>query len=173
MLGYTRQAMSSPVVLHGKSLLLGLVLLASLGAVIARNTHRGTASASTIVVEHDGGLSVRIACTVKQGSSLITLALSGKEQTAFLSMPDSWKLTHAKGTPITGLTESGSALGFRRIGVPTGTALTFFATSDMGVLTVLNPKTAPLDVAVERVDLDRAEVTRVSKLFTDPQAVFQ
>lgn len=171
MLGYTRQAMSVPFSIHGKSLLLGLLLLGALSALLSRQPVGSPAEPATMVVEHAGGTKIGMVLTTKSGSGLLDLTVRSKEQ-VFVSVPETWQLTQVRGAPLSSIEQGESTLGFRRVGAPPAVTLTFYCPSSPGAVTVMNAPGLPMEVSLERISLETSSVRSQSKLFTDPQVRF-
>ena len=163
--------MSVPFSIHGKSLLLGLVLLGTLGALLSRRPVETPAPPATMVFEHAGGTKVGMVLTTKSGSGLLDLTVRSKEQ-VFVSVPESWRLTQVRGAPLSSIEQGQREMGFVRLGAPPAVTLTFYCPSSPGTLTVMNAPQLPMDVSLERIFLETGSVEQHAKLFTDPQVRF-
>lgn len=171
MLSYNRQAMSASVSSHGKSLLLGLVLLGATTAFLARQQVEIVREPASMVVEHVGNTSAAVVITSKSGSLLVDVSLKSGTGVS-VSVPAYWRLTQAKGVPMAEISMGENELGFRRFTSPRDVTLTFLSAVLLSDLTVINPPQKPLNVSVQRIDLETGNVRSSSKLFTDPQVVF-
>lgn len=172
MLGYTRQAMSVPFSIHGKSLLLGLLLLGALSALLSRQPVAPQSQPATMVIEHAGGTKIGMVLTTKSGSGLLDITVKSREK-VFVSVPDAWRLTQVRGAPLSSIEQGQSAMGFARIGAPPAVTLTFYCPSSPAAVTVMNAPALAMEVSLERISLETGSVRKQSKLFTDPQVLFE
>lgn len=163
--------MSVPFSIHGKSLLLGLVLLGALSALLSRQPVAPQAQPATMVIEHAGGTKIGMVLTTKSGSGLLDLTVRSTDK-VFVSVPDAWSLAQVRGAPLASIEQGQSVMGFRRVGAPPAVTLTFYCPSSPGAVTVMNPPGLPMEVSLERISLETSSVRSQSKLFTDLQVRF-
>lgn len=169
MLRYNRQAMHGTVPLHGKSLLLGLVLVSALGAWVEKSLPVVETRIADIAVEYEKPLFLDATFTSKKGAFLLELSVKSGSGVA-VSLPADWERTQVKNAPLASITPEDAAFGFRRWHIPQDATLTYQFREALDGIRVLNPQRKPVNVRYRSINLDTGTVTDVSRLFSEAEA---
>ncbi len=158
------------VPLHGKGLLMSLILLGALGAWLSRPPQPIQPTIVDIAVEHQGKLVLSLKLTTKSGAGLLDIATQSASG-ILLSLPQQWIQTEVRNTSLASVTAADAAFGFNRWNVPANAGLTYRMNGAPDRFRVLNPREEPMEVRLQMINLDRKSVENRSVLFTDSEAI--
>lgn len=153
-----------PLPFHARSAVLALLTLAAVALLaLPGPTSAPGLTEANIAVEHARPLTLGVRVSETPGGGLLELSVQG-EETAGVSLPETWVRIEVRGVPLAQVTADEPALGYVRWAIPTGAEVQFRLPSFPADATLHNPSLVPLEVRLTRVDLASGAATHEVRL---------
>lgn len=109
-------------------------------------------------IEHTKPLALRIEYTSKSGAALVNIAHENGEETAYISIPETWERREVRGVHINDVPPEEPSFGFIKWPLPAGSSVQFWVPVAPKNVVVHNPSGASLKIAVLQFDFLRNTV---------------
>ncbi|PIR49270.1 hypothetical protein COU80_00790 [Candidatus Peregrinibacteria bacterium CG10_big_fil_rev_8_21_14_0_10_55_24] len=115
--------------------------------------------AAEMGIEHTQPLTLSLELSTLKGVALLYLTHEDSEETAYVSLPDTWTRREVRGVELREVA-SENVFGFNRWRFPAGASVTFNIPASPDALLLHNPSSVPLKIRITRVDLETEHVER-------------